>query len=885
MAPRRSVRLKTQAQQRTNQATAAAPRKGSRHQGPARARASRKASASRATAAAARSPTPDDSDQGETGPSQLKAEAEASDPEYEDSGEESDHDFVDSEGDLAPLPPRPAPKRRGSRKHAPPTPPKKPRVLTLTEMMPVTSDMKLILGPSDCTTGPGDQAGGARPAPTRQPVKMPKRKKDGTKSRREQLEGDLTDQEDSDAIDPRDLPLEDLDYSRYTRLFRSHPHLRHAWSSLPEPGRPRMADQPPELKIKLLPFQREGVAWMVNQESTKFGGGILADEMGMGKTLQTIALMLANRGKPTLVVCPTVALMQWKAEIEAATSALSVFIYYGNDRKKLVDEHGRADMSELVKHDVVLTTYAVMETGMRRETQGYRRQGMLHHEKSMLHSINWFRIVMDEAHNLKDRHSNTSRAAYMLKSTVTWSLTGTPLHNRIGELYSLIRLTRADPFCMYFCHSCDCVSTKWNFSMGKHCSLCGCKYTYHFSYWNMHIQKPIQAHNIQSVESNVAFKKLSRLLDNVMLRRTKIERADDMGLPPRIVVTRRDKFNPEEEDLYMSLFSNYRREFDSYAEHGTILNNYANLFELITRMRLAANHPDLLRLKIDAKDKLGTNSNDTLVCSLCTEEAEDPILARCKHVFCRIDAQEYVQSAEPTVNLRCPVCYALFEIDLEQEAMAHPKAPTTIGAATSMMDMMLSTPATTEYKRSIVNRIDMKSWRSSTKIEALVEELSRHRQSNANIKSIVFSQFVNFLDMIQWRLNRAGFSVCRLDGRMTPAQRDAVIRTFMTQPEFTVFLVSLKAGGVALNLTEASNVYLADCWWNPSVEIQAMDRIHRMGQYRPVKITRIVIDNSIESRIISLQVKKQLLVDSTIGRDKKSLDRLSEQDLDFLFSS
>ncbi|KAJ1797106.1 DNA repair protein rad16 [Coemansia sp. RSA 2523] len=203
----------------------------------------------------------------------------------------------------------------------------------------------------------------------------------------------------------------------------------------------------------------------------------------------------------------------------------------------------------------------------------------------------------------------------------------------------------------------------------------------------------------------------------------------------------------------------------------------------------------------------------------------------------------------------------------------------------TLMESMVTTPATSEYRRSIVNRIDMRTWRSSTKIEALVEELSRLRQGDATIKSIVFSQFVNFLDLIQWRLNRAGFSVCRLDGRMTPAQRDAVIRTFMTRPEYTVFLVSLKAGGVALNLTEASHVYLADCWWNPSVEVQAMDRIHRMGQYRPIKVTRIIIDNSIESRIVALQVKKQLLVSSTIGRDKKSLDRLSEQDMGFLFSS
>lgn len=77
-------------------------------------------------------------------------------------------------------------------------------------------------------------------------------------------------------------------------------------------------------------------------------------------------------------------------------------------------------------------------------------------------------------------------------------------------------------------------------------------------------------------------------------------------------------------------------------------------------------------------------------------------------------------------------------------------------------------------------------------------------------KSIVFSQFVSFLDLVQWRLSRAGFNVVKLDGRMSPQQRNTVIQTFMTDATVTVFLVSLKAGGVALNLTEASRVFIMD---------------------------------------------------------------------------
>ena len=84
----------------------------------------------------------------------------------------------------------------------------------------------------------------------------------------------------------------------------------------------------------------------------------------------------------------------------------------------------------------------------------------------------------------------------------------------------------------------------------------------------------------------------------------------------------------------------------------------------------------------------------------------------------------------------------------------------------------------------------------------------------------------------------------------------------MTNPKVTVFLISLKAGGVALNLTEASHCFIMDPWWNPAVENQAVDRIHRLGQKRPIRVTRLVIENSIESRIVQLQDKKMLLFQS-----------------------
>ena len=136
-------------------------------------------------------------------------------------------------------------------------------------------------------------------------------------------------------------------------LCEFHPALACIWDELETAPliTPVKVPQPEGLSLQLLPFQLEGLDWLLKQEQqARFSGGILADEMGMGKTIQTIALLLAEpRGKPNLVVAPTVALMQWKSEIETHTNnGLSVCLYYGTSRN--------ITAKQLKEHDVVLTT-------------------------------------------------------------------------------------------------------------------------------------------------------------------------------------------------------------------------------------------------------------------------------------------------------------------------------------------------------------------------------------------------------------------------------------------------------------------------------------------------------------------------------------------------
>ena len=654
-------------------------------------------------------------------------------------------------------------------------------------------------------------------------------------------------------------------FTRITnRLYENHPELKDVFPKLAMNERisTERAEHPVGMAVKLLPFQLEGLNWLQKQEDGEYSGGVLADEMGMGKTIQMIALFMNDMSKrPNLVVGPTVSLIQWKNEIEMHTGGrLKVLLFHGANRL--------SSPEEVNKYDVILTSYAVLESCYRKQNYGFKRQNQLKREKSPLHNTQFYRVILDEAHNIKDRTSGTARAANQLKTYKRWCMTGTPLQNRIGEMYSLIRFMKLDPFFKYFCTKCECSSEEWLFSDWRHCDICGHAPMVHTNFFNHFMLKNIQKYGIEG-DGLLSFQNIRLMLDNIMLRRTKMERADDLGLPPRVVEIRSDRFNEEEKDLYTSLYSDSKRRFNDYVAQGVVLNNYANIFTLITRMRQLADHPDIVLKKVGS-NQIYDNVDGAIICQLCDDEGEDAIESKCHHHFCRMCIQEYIESYDGDENkLECPVCHIALSIDLQQPAIE--------------VDEELVA------KSSIVNRIKQGShggdWKSSTKIEALVEELYKLRSDRHTIKSIVFSQFTSMLDLVYWRLRRAGFETVKLQGSMSPQQRDNTIRFFSENVNVEVFLVSLKAGGVALNLTEASQVFILDPWWNPSVEWQSMDRVHRIGQKRPIRITRFCVEDSIELKIIELQEKKATMIKATINNDEAAANRLTPDDLQFLFTN
>ncbi|KAJ5547051.1 DNA repair protein RAD16 [Penicillium frequentans] len=618
------------------------------------------------------------------------------------------------------------------------------------------------------------------------------------------------------------------------KLEKQHPTISTMWDDLKAQPiiAPKQAKQPDSITRKLKPFQLEGLNWMMEQEKTAYRGGLLGDEMGMGKTIQAVSLIMSDypQPDPTLVLVPPVALMQWVSEMKEYTDGkLKVLVYHGSDSKVR-----KLTPTDLRKYDVIMISYSSLESMFRKQEKGWARTGGVVKEDSIIHSIHYHRLVLDEAHSIKQRTTGVAKACFALQATYKWCLSGTPVQNRIGEFFSLLRFLQVRPFACYFCKQCNCQQLQWTANKQGRCTECNHTGFNHISVFNKEILNPITEGRTQE-ERKSGLTKLRLITDHIMLRRMKQEHTSSMELPPKRIIIHNEFFC-----------------------QGVMLNNYANIFGLIMQMRQVANHPDLILKK---HVQPGFN---ILVCRVCDEPAEDAIRSRCRHEFCRKCVKDYIQSFDESTTVDCPQCHIALSIDLEQ--------PTIEQAEESVK------------KNSIINRILMEDWTSSTKIETLVYELYQQRNKSHTPKSIIFSQFTSMLQLVEWRLRHAGFNTVMLDGTMTPAQRQKSIEHFMNNADVEVFLVSLKAGGVALNLTEASRVFIVDPWWNPAAEWQSADRSHRIGQQRPCVITRLSIEDSVESRIVQLQEKKANLIRGTINKDQdQALEKLTPEDMQFLF--
>ncbi len=166
-----------------------------------------------------------------------------------------------------------------------------------------------------------------------------------------------------------------------------------------------------------------------------------------------------------------------------------------------------------------------------------------------------------------------------------------------------------------------------------------------------------------------------------------------------------------------------------------------------------------------------------------------------------------------------------------------------------------------------------------------LEELGREITENiSNHKALIFSQFLGMLALIKEKMKELGVDYEYFDGSTTAADREKAINRFQNDENCRVFLISLKAGGVGLNLTAADYVYIVDPWWNPAVEQQAIDRTHRIGQTKNIFAYRMICTDTVEDKILKLQERKKALARDLITDDEGFVKSLTKEDVEYLFS-
>lgn len=236
----------------------------------------------------------------------------------------------------------------------------------------------------------------------------------------------------------------------------------------------------------------------------------------------------------------------------------------------------------------------------------------------------------------------------------------------------------------------------------------------------------------------------------------------------------------------------------------------------------------MLQLSIDSQED----------CPICLDILKDPVITRCAHVFCVNCIEQVIETQH-----KCPMCRA------ELESLAS----TTVKPA---KEISAKPEALTQDQLADKESLEKNT---SSKVGALLEILKATSQDSSN-KTIVFSQWTSFLDIIQPHLTLHGLKYTRIDGSMSVTQRDTALEALDSDPETTVMLASLSVCSVGLNLVAANQVIMADSWWAPAIEDQAVDRVHRLGQKRETKVFRLVIEGSVEERVLSIQEEKRKLM-------------------------
>ncbi|CAM9715351.1 unnamed protein product, partial [Ectocarpus sp. 12 AP-2014] len=598
----------------------------------------------------------------------------------------------------------------------------------------------------------------------------------------------------------------------------------------------------------------------INPFASTMKGGILCDEMGLGKTAATLCLHLIHPpktpapgvpldekewgpilgkqaspltdcksvtgateepgkwvSKGTLVVCKVSLVGQWVEEAKRLCGgALSIYPYHGGNRRK--------DPAFLAKFDIVVTTYGVVQYDASRNS-GF----------PPLRRIRWWRVVLDESHTIATAKHATNEVRDIV-SNRRWCMTGTPYISRFSDVNGQLSFVGA----------------------GGAFRVC-----------DLGDKGP----NRETQAETVAF------LRRVLLRHSqgmKLGGKSILGLPSITHKVEVLALPTKERKAYVDFEKGLQNDYIK-VRHRLRTQKGSHTMEVLTllsKFRQACSGGQLLVGDSATMGDDGDGSTPASVdafCPICNDIIESPVRTKCGHTFCQACISSVLTKKEDDQG-PCPKCKKTVRLDdlthvgggAAAAAAAAAAAPTGSSSGAAKPEPQEQGSGGGSAGGGGPSSSGGSSSSSSpgtgvvmeTKLKALVEMLAGIHAKDPTSKSLVFSQFNSSLEWLKRTLPKRGFQFRTLTGSMSRTQRTAALTAFAKDPPTTVFLLSVRSGAVGINLTQANNVFLLEPLLNLALEKQAVGRVYRLGQTRPVTVTKLVLKDSIETRILALQKKQ-----------------------------
>ncbi|KAL0931446.1 DNA repair and recombination protein rad5c [Colletotrichum truncatum] len=585
------------------------------------------------------------------------------------------------------------------------------------------------------------------------------------------------------------------------------------------------------------------------------GGGILADEMGMGKSLSILSLIVKTlengqawaeqennsdekikdvsySGATLIVVSSALLIYNWLDEVDKKSPKLTLDRHVEGNLKS-IKYHGpgrEKDIDTIKNSQIVVTTYNTLSAEFQQKS-------------SILHKIGWYRVVLDEAHIIRRPATKFYLACKELHANSRWCLTGTPIQNKLSDIGALFAFIRAKPF-------------------------------NEPAKFRKYIEVPFEQND---ADPQKVKERLIILLESLCLRRTK----DLLKLPGLTEVTKELEFSREEREQYDKTKNILMRTIKQKVGEVEKSSKFG-LFQANLQMRILCNHGTFQKpfswhrraYRLDEREAVvsALGQNVEITCSGChqpmpiinSSKVMNEFEEQCAHVFCSDCLDESVYSAGPTNGQRrhCPVCENWMRAARAQRALPSGVPVVRVdgpGSSSDVeMDDVSGQMASKKHEENYFNQTG-----HSTKMQALIQDV---KEDLWDTKSIIFSCWTRTLHLVASHLTEAGVDFLRIDGDCSLSQRQAMLKEFAKSNRQRVLIMTTGTGAFGLNLTCANRVFIVELQWNPSVENQAIARAIRFGQGKKVLVTRYVIKDTVEVEMSSQQnVKKNLAL---IGFDE-----------------